>query len=61
MCGAYFVIYILFSFNAVDVDREDVCDMTLTDSAVAEFKEAVDQQVEIVLSISIKKRGHARC
>ena len=60
MCEAYFIIYILFSFDVVDVDREDVCDMTLTDSAVAEFKEAVDQQVEIVLSISIKKRGHVR-
>ena len=29
--------------------------MTLTDSAVTEFKEAVDQQVEIVLSISSRE------
>lgn len=30
---------------AVDVEREDICDMTLDESTVAEFELAIDRQV----------------
>jgi hypothetical protein len=31
--------------GAVDVEREDICDMTLDESTVAEFELAIDRQV----------------
>ena len=37
----------LFYYFIADVDREDVCDMTLTQETAAEFELAVDRQVSI--------------
>jgi hypothetical protein len=35
----------------VNIDREDVCDMTLTEANVKAFDTAIDQQVDMPVSV----------